>query len=238
MSRSPSAQAAVDVVVVSRRFGRSWALRQVNLRFGAGESVALLGPNGSGKSTLLKLIATVLTPTRGAVRVFGLSPESDGDAIRRRVGLMAHQTYLYRDLTALENLRFAARMYGLDADSRRLGETLDLLGLGGAAATLVRTFSQGMAQRLALGRALLHDPDLLLLDEPYASLDPEGARLVDRILAERRAAGRTTVLVTHQVERALGLCGRAVALRGGRVVFDGATAEFAAAAAGAAGAGA
>lgn len=227
---------AVETVALSRRFRRVWALRRVTLAVAGGESVALVGPNGSGKSTLLKLIATVLTPTRGTVWVMGQELETAGDEVRRAVGLMSHQTYLYGDLTALENLRFAARMHGIRRGDDELTALLGRVGLAAAAHKLLRGFSQGMGQRLALARALLHDPAILLLDEPYSALDPDGARLVDRLLAERRGAGLTTVLVTHHVERALELCQRAVALKEGQVVFDGPVHEFAAAAVAAEGA--
>lgn len=218
--------AALETHNVSRRFRRAWALRRVSLAVVSGESVALVGPNGSGKSTLLKILATVLTPTRGGVRVFGIDPANDGDAVRGRVGLMSHQTYAYPDLTALENLRFAATLYGVTRSDADLTARLERVGLGHAVHLLVRAFSQGMGQRLGLARALLHDPDVLLLDEPYSALDPEGAKLVDGLLEERRAAGRTTVLVTHQVDRALDLCPRAVALKQGQVVFDGPVRDF------------
>lgn len=218
---------AVEAENLSRRYGRTWALRRVSLTIAPGESVALLGANGAGKSTLLKVIATVLAPTRGRLHVFDMDPRGDGDAVRGRLGLKAHQSYSYGDLTALENLRFAASMYEIRRSEAELREALDAVGLAGAADRLARTFSQGMRERLALARAALHHPDLLLLDEPYGGLDPEGAAVVDRLVEARRSTGRTTILVTHHVERALELCGRAVALRGGRVVFDGPAREYA-----------
>lgn len=196
-------------------------MRRVSLAIARGESVALVGHNGSGKSTLLKVLATVLTPTRGTVSVFGMDPENGGDDLRRRIGFMAHQPYAYRDLTALENLRFAAALYGVPRGEDELLELLRRVGLAGSARQLLRGFSQGMAQRLALARAVLHEPELLLLDEPYSTLDPDGAAMVDRVLEAHRAAGLTTVLVTHQVGRAFDLCGRVVVLAEGRVTFDG-----------------
>lgn len=221
---------AVETHALSRRFRRVWALRRVTLAIAQGESVALVGPNGSGKSTLMKVIATVLTPTRGSIHVMGQDLETAGDAVPRAVGLMSHQTYLYGDLTALENLRFATRMHGIRRSNEELLALLARVGLAGAAHKLLRGFSQGMAQRLGLARALLHEPEILLLDEPYSALDPDGAKLVDRLLAERRQAGHTTVLVTHHVERALDLCERAVALKAGQVAFDGPVHDFAASA--------
>jgi heme exporter protein A len=235
MMTTPNGVPAIATHTLSRRFRRVWALRRVTLAIAQGESVALVGPNGSGKSTLLKLIATVLTPTRGSVSVMGRELSVAGDDVRRAVGLMSHQTYLYGDLTARENLRFAMRMHGIRRSDEELLALLARVGLAEAAHKLLRGFSQGMSQRLGLARALLHDPEILLLDEPYSALDPDGARVVDRLLAERRQAGHTTVLVTHHVERALDLCERAVALKEGQVAFDGPVHAFAASAVTAAG---
>jgi len=192
-----------------------------------GEAVALLGPNGSGKSTLLRILATAARPTGGDVRVFGISGR-DGDAVRRRVGLLSDRPPLYDELTALENLKFAAAMYGLSVTEDGLRQALAAVGLRHAASARVRTFSLGMAQRLALARAMLPDPDLLLLDEPYNALDAEGLRLVDELLARLRYAGKTTILATHHIAQALAQCNRVVALRAGRVAFDGPAAGFAA----------
>ena len=192
----------------------------------AGEAVCVLGPNGSGKSTLLRLLGTAARPTSGEVRVLGFSIRADSDAIRRRVGFLPDRPYLYAELTALENLRFAAVMYGLDRTEGALRHAIAAAGLGHVADARVRTFSRGMAQRLSLARTMLHDPELVLLDEPYNALDAEGLQLVDRFLADLRRTGKTALVVTHQVERGLALCDRAVALRAGRVAFDGPAASF------------
>jgi len=189
--------------------------------------VALLGPNGSGKSTLLRILATASRPTSGEVRVFGI-PTGDGDAVRRRVGLLADRAPLYDELTALENLRFAAVMYGVPASVEELRTALDEVGLGRAAGAKVRTFSQGMLQRLSVARTGLQDPDLLLLDEPYNALDVDGVRLVDELLSSARARGKTAILATHHIAKGLAHCTRVITLGGGRVSFDGPTATFAA----------
>lgn len=195
-----------------------------------GELVALLGPNGSGKSTLLRVITRVTRPTYGDLSVFGESRSSD--EVRRRLGVLPAQSYLYGELTALENLRFAAVMYGLDAKVEALDEALANVGLAHVGDEQVRTFSSGMRKRLALARATLHDPELVLLDEPYGALDVEGIEWVDRFVSGLREAGKTAVIATHEIGRALALCDRAVALRGGRVTFDGPTSEYRGAAAG------
>jgi len=212
---------AVDVRGVWKRYPGAWALREVNLRVDPGEGICLVGPNGSGKTTLLKILATAANPTRGDAVIFGASIRSQADTVRRRVGLCVPQSYLYGELSGLENLRFAAVMYGLALTEGRLREKLGAVGLARAADARARTYSQGMLQRLALARAMLHEADLVLLDEPYTALDPAGQLLIDGILGSLRAGGRTVIMATHQVERALAHCDRAVALDGGRVVYDG-----------------
>jgi ABC-type multidrug transport system ATPase subunit len=223
---SSSGIAAIEAAGLAKRYGRTWALRGIDLSVRCGETVALLGPNGSGKSTLLRILATAARPTRGDVRVFGFPTTSEGDAVRRRVGLLSDRPPLYDELTALENLTFAAAMYGLAIPDDRLRSALATVGLGHAAEARVRTFSQGMAQRLSLARSMLQGPDLVLLDEPYNALDVEGLRLVDDFLARLRSAGKTTILATHHIAKGLAQCERVVALRAGRVAFDGPTASF------------
>jgi len=204
-----------------------WALGGIDISVAAGEAVALLGPNGSGKSTLLRILVTAAQPSRGEVQVFGASTRADGDAVRRRVGLLSDRPPLYDELTAVENLSFAATMYGLDLPESSLRAALADVGLGRAADAKVRTFSQGMAQRLSVARTSLQDPDLILLDEPYNALDVEGLRLIDRLLARARAAGKTAILATHHIAKGLTQCDRVIVLRGGRITFDGPTATFA-----------
>ena len=183
--------------------------------------MGLLGPNGSGKSTLLRLLSTAARPSAGVLRLFGLSPELEASAIRQRIGVLAHASGLYGELSARENLRFAAMMYGVSPSQESLDARLTEAGLARAADARVRTYSQGMLQRLALIRATLHDPDLVLLDEPYTALDASGLTLVDRALADLRSAGKTAIVATHLVERSLRHCDRALVLVGGRVVYDG-----------------
>jgi heme exporter protein A len=224
---SATAVPAVQVVGLAKRYGHTWALRGIDLTVAAGEAVALLGPNGSGKSTLLRILATAARPTSGRVQICGVA-SGDDDLVRHHVGLLSDRPPLYNELTALENLKFAAAMYGLRASEDDLRGALTEVGLARAATARVGTFSQGMAQRLSVARAALQNPDLVLLDEPYNALDAEGLRLVDQLLARVREAGKTSILATHHIAKALALCGRVIALRGGRVTFDGPTARFAA----------
>jgi heme exporter protein A len=198
----------------------------VDIKAAAGESVCLLGPNGSGKTTLLRILATAARATQGEAHVFGFHTTSEGDEVRERVGLLSHKTFLYSELTALENLRFAAGMYGLERSADALKKTLADVGLDYAADRRIRGFSQGMIQRLALARTTLHNPPLLLLDEPYSALDAAALQLLDRFLVRFVADGGTIIVVTHQIARGLAACKRAIALREGRVVYDGPSTGF------------
>lgn len=224
-----SGEVAVQTQEIAKRYARTWALKGVDLTVQRGELVSLLGPNGSGKSTLLRIITSVTRPTYGTVTVFGSEPRSS-DEVRGRMGVLPADSYLYGELTALENLTFAATMYGIEkggAERRdALRAALAGVGLEHVADGEVRTFSSGMRKRLALARATLHDPDLVLLDEPYGALDVEGIAWVDRFVTRLRAAGKTLIIATHEIGRALALCDRAVALRRGRVEFDGPASEY------------
>jgi len=225
--RSPTHTPApvVEARQISKRYARTWALKRVDLTVRPGELVSLLGPNGSGKSTLLRVLTAVTRPTLGDVKVFGVEPRN-GNQVRARFGVLPAQHYLYGELSALENLRFAATMYGMRASDDQLVEALAHVGLAHVANRHVRTYSSGMRKRLALARATLHDPELVLLDEPYGALDVEGIGWVDSFTRELREAGKTLIIATHEIGRALALCDRAVALRSGRVEFDGPTSEY------------
>jgi heme exporter protein A len=212
---------AIDARGIWKRYPGVWALRAVDLRVEAGEGVCLVGANGSGKTTLLKILATAANPTRGDAQVAGASIRRDPDTVRERVGLFVPQGYVYGELTALENLRFAARMYGLALGDAALTDRLATVGLARAADVRTRSFSQGMLQRLALARATLREADVMLLDEPYTALDPAGQDLIDDVLRALRATGRSMMIATHLVERALAHCDRGIAMEGGRIVYDG-----------------
>ena len=216
----PAAELAIEAEEVGKTFGRTVVLRDLSLRVGRGETVALFGPNGAGKTTLLRLCATLYEPTRGTLRLFGAEPGSA--AARRRLGLLGHQSFLYPDLSAAENLAFYARLYGLRDAEERARAWLARIDLADTGTRPVRVFSRGMEQRVALARALLHDPDLLLLDEPWSGLDPAAADLLTGLLAELRRDGRTLMIATHDFERGLALADRAAIIHHGRVVWDGA----------------
>lgn len=184
----------------------------------AGEIVALLGPNGAGKSTLLSIAATLLEPSSGEVR-YGNQPAGDrGPALRAQIGLLGHDLYLYPDLSAGENLQFFARLHGLDDSERRVAAALAQAGLEGRRDDPVASFSRGMRQRLALERALLHDPRLVLLDEPFTGLDDQASAALIQRVAGLAAAGRLVLITTHDFEAVEPLASRAVLLQAGRLL--------------------
>jgi heme exporter protein A len=205
---------ALEVDGLERRYGERPALEGISVRVATGRTLAVLGPNGAGKSTLLRVLATLLRPHAGTVRVLGLALPRDAAAVRARVGYVGHEPLLYRDLTGRENLRFHARLRGLD--TARVDELLSATGMARRAAQPVAELSRGMRQRLAVARALLPDPPLLLLDEPRANLDPAAAELLEPLIG--RGSGRTRVLVSHDVESALAESDAVLGLRAGRQV--------------------
>jgi heme exporter protein A len=185
-----------------KSFGLRPALRDVNFNVGSGTIVALLGPNGSGKTTLLRLLSGLSRPTAGSITVGGWNLPREVAAVRAQLGVVAHLPLLYDDLTAAENLHFFAKLYSLQQPASRIATVLDRVGLTRRANELVRTFSRGMQQRLAIARAILHDPAVLLLDEPYTGLDVSGAEMLDGLLKERKDANRTLILSLHDLSRA------------------------------------
>ena len=184
---------ALELREVTRRYGERTALAAVSVTLEAGQTLAVLGPNGAGKSTLLRLLATLLRPHGGELRVLGHALPDEGWAVRGRIGLLGHEPLLYRELSARENLSFHAALHGVAAG--RAEELIASVGMERRADEPVRTLSRGMVQRVAVCRALLHDPELLLLDEPRANLDPSASELVEPLIG--RGSGRTRVIVSH-----------------------------------------
>lgn len=212
--------AGIEIHALLKSFGPHIALAGVTLSIGAGEFVTLVGPNGAGKTTLLRILATLLRPTSGTIRIAGLDPARDGTEVRHRIGFLSHRTLLYDDLTAEQNLRFYARMYGLPDASARIDELLERVGLADRRHDLVRTFSRGMQQRLAVARTVLHRPSVLLLDEPYTGLDPQAIDALSALLGNLAGEGCTILLTTHDLERGLSVGNRVIVLSRGRVVYD------------------
>ena len=217
-----SAPAAVEAQGLVRAFGPKPVLRGVSLTLARGQRLALLGPNGAGKTTLLRVLATLAKPEGGWARVAGLDVVQDAAEVRRVVGYAGHQPHVYEELTARENLVFFARMYGLKEPAAQTDSLLRRMGLAGKANERARTLSRGQMQRLSLARAVLHEPAVLLLDEPDTGLDEAALALLEELLEERRKAGQTTLLTTHNLERALALADEVAVLARGRIVYAGA----------------
>ncbi|MCL4527826.1 MAG: heme ABC exporter ATP-binding protein CcmA [Chloroflexi bacterium] len=183
-------------------------LRGVDFDVQPGEFVALLGPNGAGKTTFLRILASLSHPSLGEIRVAGYRLPNEAAAVRARLGVVSHLPLLYGDLTAEENLLFFGRMYGVTKLENRISEVLEMVGLSARRHDLVRTFSRGMQQRLAIGRAVLHDPDVILFDEPYTGLDQDASSMLDDVLKSVAAQGRTVVMTSHDLVRAEDLATR------------------------------
>jgi heme exporter protein A len=198
----------IEVRKLVKRFGLKTVLRELDFTVQPGEFVALLGPNGAGKTTFLRILASLSRPSLGEVRVAGYSLPNEAAQVRARLGVVSHMPLLYPDLTAEENLRFYARMYGLKDQSARITEVLDMVGLEKRRGDLVRTFSRGMQQRLAIGRAVIHDPEVMLFDEPYTGLDQDASEMLDEVLKSVAARGRTVVMTSHDLARAEDLATR------------------------------
>jgi heme exporter protein A len=198
----------IRVKKLVKRFGLKSVLRGLDFQVEPGEFVALLGPNGAGKTTFLRILASLSRPTLGEVRVAGYRLPDQAAAVRRQLGVVSHQPLLYGDLTAEENLMFYARLYGVQKANQRAAEVLELIGLAARRRDLVRTFSRGMQQRLAIGRAVLHDPEVMLFDEPHTGLDQEACVMLDTVLSEVAARGRTVVMTSHDLARAADLASR------------------------------
>lgn len=210
----------IEVQSVIKAFGNRPILKGVNLNVAGGEFLTLVGPNGAGKTTLMNIISTLSRPTAGRVRVAGFDLAHDALAARRQIGMVSHKTLLYDDLSAGQNLRFFARLYDVPDSQARIEGLLRQVGLWGRRNDPVRTFSRGMQQRLAIARALLHDPPVVLLDEPDTGLDQHSAASLGDWLGQAGVARRTVLMTTHNLERALTWGHRVAILANGRIAFQ------------------
>ena len=215
---------ALELEGLGRRFGEREALDDVSLTLEDGQTLVVFGPNGAGKSTLLRVLATLLRPSSGQARLFGHDVVKEGWAVRGRIGFLGHQSLCYEDLTARENLEYHARLHGLRQPQRRIDELLAATGLAARADDRTGTFSRGMLQRLAVCRAVLHDPELLLLDEPRSGLDPAAAETVEPLIG--RGSGRTRVVASHDPAGGLQEADLALGLRDGRAALPGPAGGF------------
>ena len=217
-STHTSNQAQIQVRKLVKRFGLKTVLRGLDFQVAPGEFVALLGPNGAGKTTFLRILSSLSRPTLGEVRIAGFSLPGQAAAVRRKLGVVSHLPLLYGDLTGEENLRFYGKMYGLEDLNGRISEVLELVGLAARRRDLLRTYSRGMQQRLAIGRAVLHDPEVMLFDEPHTGLDQAACEMLDTVLREVAALGRTVVMTSHDLVRAADLATRFDVLSRGVIV--------------------
>jgi len=205
----------IQVKKLVKRFGPLTVLKELDFEVRSGEFVSLLGPNGAGKTTLLRILSSLSKPNSGLVQVASYRLPEGAVAVRAQLGVVSHQPLLYGDLTAEENLSFFARLYGVEKS--RIGDVLGLVGLSRRKSDLVRVFSRGMQQRLAIGRAILHNPRILLLDEPHTGLDQEAGEILDNLLREIALEGRTVVMTSHDLIRAADLSSRMDILSKGKI---------------------
>ena len=211
---------ALDSQAIGKTFGHFTALGDVTLQIPRGEFVTLFGRNGAGKTTFLKIAATLMRPTRGALLIEGIDIRKEPERARRHIGFLSHNTFIYRDLSAIENLRFFCRLYGVDDSNDRLMGLLERVGLRRRANDTVRSFSRGLQQRVGIARVLLHEPSLILLDEPYTGLDAQAMVMLNEVLDEIVKAGRTVMLTTHDLEQGLRAATRVLIIDRGKIVMS------------------
>ena len=210
----------IEAKGLSKSFGRKRVLQDIDLKEGSGEFVTIFGPNGAGKSTLLQILAGIMKSNSGQIWIQGIHMMKDPVAARRNLGFISHQPLLYSELTAVENLTFFGRMFDVPNLAQRIDEIIHKVGLELRAHDLLRTFSRGMIQRLTIARALLHAPSILLLDEPFTGLDQQAVDMFKKILADVIGSGGAITMATHNLERGLELCHRALILSNGRLIFE------------------
>lgn len=213
--------AAIKTRKLSKVFGTRKAVDKVSIEVPQGAFLSIFGPNGAGKTTLLRMLSTLTRPTDGSASLMGIDLREDPEAARGRIGLISHNAMLYPDLTAEQNLLLYAKLYGLADPQARVMELLEAVELKHRRLDVVRAFSRGMTQRLSIARALIHDPDVVFLDEPYSGLDPHAVDIFDQLI-EKQREGRTFVMVSHDLRKGFDMCTHALVLARGRVVTFGA----------------
>lgn len=211
----------VKVEGLTKSFGNQRALRGIDLEVRQGEFIVIFGPNGAGKSTLIKVLAGIMNPSSGSVLVGGLSLKDNAEEVRRRIGVVSHQTFLYGNLTAYENLEFYSRMYDVPRREARIGEVAVMVGMTSRLHDRVSTLSRGMQQRISIARALLHKPVIMLLDEPETGLDQQAISMLWEVLPAEGGAKRSVILTSHSLERGLELGERLLILDKGKIVYEG-----------------
>lgn len=212
---------AIEVAGLTKSFGFHRVLKGIDLNVSRGESLVIFGPNGAGKTTLIKVLATLSRPSRGKVHLADLDIRKDATQIRRQIGVISHHTFLYDNLSAYENLKFYGKMYGVSDLEERISEVIDRVELRDCLHDRVGVFSRGMQQRLSIARAILHDPRIMLLDEPETGLDQQASAMLTDLLKTLTAEARTVLMTTHNLAFGLALAGRVVILHKGRIVHEG-----------------
>lgn len=212
---------AINVQGLTKSFGTRLALRGIDLEIESGKSVVIFGPNGAGKTTLIRILATIMNPSSGTITFDGLNLKSHAEEIRRRIGIVTHQTLLYNNLTAYENLEFYGRMFDVPELKKRIQELVSLVGMTSRLHDRVATLSRGMQQRVSIARALLHKPTILLLDEPETGLDQEAIPLIWDTMPDETGRKRTVILTTHNMERGIEVGERLLILDKGKIVYEG-----------------
>ncbi len=220
-SRHESLNPAVRTDALSKRFGFTMALDGIDLTLDQGELLSVFGPNGAGKTTFLRMLSTLMRPTSGSGTLLGYDLEKEGEALRKTIGVLSHHPLLFDNLTAYENLRFYGQMFDVRNLNARIDGLLLDVGLVEHRNQLVHTFSRGMQQRLAIARALIHDPHLLLLDEPHTGLDQNGLAFLRDTIRDFLDKGRTVIMTCHDFVRGLELCTKAAILNGGHLIYYG-----------------
>ncbi len=210
----------IEVNDLCKEFGRRRILNGVNLTVNIGEFLTIFGSNGAGKTTLLKILSTLVLYSSGQIKINGFDIKEDANQVRAQIGLISHNPYLYPDLTANENLRFYAKLFGVARLESRITELLELVELEHRKYDLVRTFSCGMQQRLSIARALLHDSPILFLDEPYSGLDVHASEILDKVLANLRTTDHTFLLTTHDLLKGVEVCTRVAILNNGVIGYE------------------
>lgn len=208
----------IETKALVKTIGDKMILRGINLSIKKGETVAILGPNGAGKSTVLKILAGLIKPTSGEIKIDGLDLKKDSYDSKRKIGFLAHNSFLYDHLTPLENLKFFGKLYGVANIEERAKKLIDEVGLSVFTHDLVQSFSRGMIQRIAIARAIIHEPEILLFDEPHTGLDQQAIKILNDVIIRMKQEGSTILMVTHDFRQAIETCDRFIIIKNGKVV--------------------
>ena len=220
MKQCPQNSQVICVEKLGKKFGYKTVLRKIDLFLKKGDFLALFGPNGAGKTTLIQILSSLMRPGTGRVTILGLDTCTDREALCRVIGVIAHNPFLYDNLTAFENLKFYGKMYDVVKLNEKIQALIEMVGLSDYMNERVQTFSRGMQQRLSIARAIIHDPIILFLDEPFTGLDQQGAENLEQLLRHFQHQGKTMIMTSHDLNKGLELCNRTAILKSGSVVYE------------------